>query len=333
MSPAAVEPGLFERALDAFGDAQQAVFEGLIQPVLFGAGLGNLVEDGYRATGWLLVGLLQLVVMLTLFGALERWRPVEPRDDAAAVRTDVVYTLLHRLGVVRVALFFMVDPLWDALGTRLRMAGVPQLQLDALVPGLAGHALVACLVYLLLSSLFMISSSGVMWSQETKDGLLRHNPTMMLIDAFSSSEAIGLGQSVSTAGGSSGTAKFQLGANAKVIADDGHEVQPGSGEIGRVAAEHLAHWLARGERPIPAVAVPGATLIQRESTVGKAGQVALEAVRRHLAENAARGVLLSELVALSGSSDEGSTSTSTGTGSPRPTSSGMRTARIRVEVG
>jgi DNA-binding LacI/PurR family transcriptional regulator len=71
-------------------------------------------------------------------------------------------------------------------------------------------------------------------------------------------------------------------------------------EIGRVAAEQLACWLARGERPTPAVAVPGATLIQRESTVGKAGQVALEAVRRHLAENAAHGVLLSELVALSG---------------------------------
>jgi fatty-acyl-CoA synthase len=86
-----------------------------------------------------------------------------------------------------------------------------------------------------LSSLFMVTSSGVMWSQETKDGLLRHNPTMMLIDVFSSSEAIGLGQSVSTAGGSSGTAKFKLGDNARVIADDGTDVQPGSGGIGRVA--------------------------------------------------------------------------------------------------
>ena len=86
-----------------------------------------------------------------------------------------------------------------------------------------------------LSSVFMMTSSGVMWSQESKDGLLRHNPTMMLIDAFSSSEAIGLGQSVSTAGGSSGTARFVLGENSRVIADDGHEVQPGSGEIGRVA--------------------------------------------------------------------------------------------------
>lgn len=86
-----------------------------------------------------------------------------------------------------------------------------------------------------LSSLFLMTSSGVMWSQETKDGLLRHNPTMMLVDAFSSSEAIGLGQSVSSAGGSSGTAKFTLGENSRVITDDGRDVAPGSGEIGRVA--------------------------------------------------------------------------------------------------
>ncbi len=88
-----------------------------------------------------------------------------------------------------------------------------------------------------LTSVFIMTSSGVMWSQETKDALLKHNPGMMLIDAFSSSEAIGLGQSVSTAGGSSGTAKFQLGDTSRVITDDGRDVVPGSGEIGRVAVK------------------------------------------------------------------------------------------------
>ncbi|MCB1251361.1 MAG: acyl-CoA synthetase [Acidimicrobiales bacterium] len=88
-----------------------------------------------------------------------------------------------------------------------------------------------------LSSVLAMTSSGVMWSQETKAALLRHNPTMMLIDAFSSSEAIGLGQSVSTAGGEAGTAKFVLGETSRVITDDGRDVAPGSGEIGRVAVK------------------------------------------------------------------------------------------------
>jgi fatty-acyl-CoA synthase len=86
-----------------------------------------------------------------------------------------------------------------------------------------------------LSTLFMISSSGVMFSEESKQGLLRHHPAMMIVDAFSSSEAVGMGQSVSTGGSAVATAKFTVGEHTKVITDDGREVQPGSGETGRVA--------------------------------------------------------------------------------------------------
>lgn len=88
-----------------------------------------------------------------------------------------------------------------------------------------------------LSSLVLISSSGVMWSEPVKQGLLAHQPGMLLIDAFSSSEALGMGQSISSAGGAASTAKFQLGGNAAVITEDGRFVEPGSGEIGRVAVK------------------------------------------------------------------------------------------------
>jgi len=58
---------------------------------------------------------------------------------------------------------------------------------------------------------------------------------MMIVDAFSSSEAIGMGQSVSSAGGSSGTAKFVTGENTRVVDEAGVDVEPGSGQVGRVA--------------------------------------------------------------------------------------------------
>jgi fatty-acyl-CoA synthase len=86
-----------------------------------------------------------------------------------------------------------------------------------------------------ISSLFIISSSGVMFSEASKQGLLAHHPGMMIVDAFSSSEAVGMGQSVSTGGTAASTAKFTVGEHTKVITDDGREVQPGSGETGRVA--------------------------------------------------------------------------------------------------
>jgi sterol desaturase/sphingolipid hydroxylase (fatty acid hydroxylase superfamily) len=84
---------------------------------------------------------------------LERWRPVEPVTDRAAVRTDIVYTLIHRLGLFRVLLFLSIDPLWDALTGQLRLSGLHGVQLDALWPGVTDNAWVSFLLYLLLFDL------------------------------------------------------------------------------------------------------------------------------------------------------------------------------------
>ncbi len=91
-----------------------------------------------------------------------------------------------------------------------------------------------------ISSLKVIVSSGVMWSQATKDGLLRHNPRMLLVDSLGSSEAVGMASSVSSAAGGAGsarTATFTLGPSTKVIADDGTEVHPGDDAIGKIAVK------------------------------------------------------------------------------------------------
>jgi fatty-acyl-CoA synthase len=87
-----------------------------------------------------------------------------------------------------------------------------------------------------LSTLLAMISSGVMFSEETKRGLLRHHATMMLIDAFSSSEALGIGASVSSGASTEHTAHFTLGPDVRVLdPDTGKSVIPGSGEIGVLA--------------------------------------------------------------------------------------------------
>ena len=55
---------------------------------------------------------------------------------------------------------------------------------------------------------------------------------MLLVDAFSSSEALGMGSSVSSSGGAAATATFALGPDVKVLTPDGRQVEPGSDEIG-----------------------------------------------------------------------------------------------------
>lgn len=139
---------------EAFGQLQQWLFETAVQPALFALGMGNLLEDAFGATGWLLVGVIQLLLMVAFIGPLQRWRPVERGPARAAVRVDVLYTLLHRLGLFRVAMFFSVEPLLDALFGLVRVNGVDGWQLDAVMapwwPGVTDTAWASFVLYLVL---------------------------------------------------------------------------------------------------------------------------------------------------------------------------------------
>ena len=86
-----------------------------------------------------------------------------------------------------------------------------------------------------ISSVSVINSSGVMWTREIKAGLLKHNENLLLSDAFSSSEAIGIGTSLMTKDQTIDVAKFSLGPNCKVFSEGLIEVKPGTGESGMVA--------------------------------------------------------------------------------------------------
>ncbi|MBX3655312.1 MAG: sterol desaturase family protein [Ramlibacter sp.] len=135
---------------DAFLTAQQWLFEAVVQPLVYALGLGGLLEDAYVGTGWLLVGLAQILVLVLVIGALQRWRPVEPVTDRSTIRTDILYTLIHRLGVFRVALFFTVDPLFDDLFGQLRVAGLPTLHLGELWPGVTDVPWLNFVLYLVV---------------------------------------------------------------------------------------------------------------------------------------------------------------------------------------
>ena len=138
-----------ELMLEAFQALRQGLFETLVQPLLFQWGMGNLMEDAFDATGWLLVGVLQIAVMLSVIRVLERSRPAEPVRDRGAVRVDVIYTLIHRLGLVRLVLFLGLDPGWNALFGQMRLVGIPTFHLDAVWPGVTDQPLISFALYLI----------------------------------------------------------------------------------------------------------------------------------------------------------------------------------------
>jgi fatty-acyl-CoA synthase len=86
-----------------------------------------------------------------------------------------------------------------------------------------------------LSALRILVSSGAMWSQPVKEGLMGHLPEMLCVDTFGASEAVGVARSISSARRSAPTGGFELGPDSRVIREDGTPVAPGTGEVGLVA--------------------------------------------------------------------------------------------------
>jgi sterol desaturase/sphingolipid hydroxylase (fatty acid hydroxylase superfamily) len=136
--------------IDLFANTQAALYEDVMQPIAFAVGLGNRLEDVFDGTGWLLVGLLQIAVMLLVIGPLQRWRPVEAVTDKRAVYTDVIYTLIHRLGLFRIVLFLSIEPVLDTLMGALRVQGVGTFHLEDLWPGVTDGPFTSFVIYLVV---------------------------------------------------------------------------------------------------------------------------------------------------------------------------------------
>ena len=140
----------FELLTDTFAFLQLVLFENVVQPIAFHLGAGNLLEMAYEGTGWLLVGVIQIVVMLLVIAPLEKWRPVEPVMSPGAVKVDVIYTLIHRLGLFKLLMFFTFENLIETGFGELRVHGFPTFNLDAIWLGVTDTAVVSFVIYLVV---------------------------------------------------------------------------------------------------------------------------------------------------------------------------------------
>jgi 3-oxocholest-4-en-26-oate---CoA ligase len=105
-----------------------------------------------------------------------------------------------------------------------------------------------------ISSLRVVTSSGVMLSQESKAQLLALNPRIILIDGMGSTEAFAMAVDVTTAASAPAeTARFTARPGTLVLDSAGHPVVPGSGERGLLAQ--------RGRMPVGYYKDPAKTAV------------------------------------------------------------------------
>lgn len=139
--------------IDQFATVQGWLFQNAILPVVYALGFGGFAEEAFLGTEWLMLGVLQIAIMACLIQPLERRFPVEPLTDRAAVRTDMLYTAIHRLGLFRLAMFFVLVPVFDRLEGHLRLVGWQRTNLEDWLPDGMASPVLAFFVYLILFDL------------------------------------------------------------------------------------------------------------------------------------------------------------------------------------
>ena len=86
-----------------------------------------------------------------------------------------------------------------------------------------------------VSSLIVIGSGGATLSSTAKGKLAELLPTLMIVDGFGSSETGIVGNKLHAAGDESTQPRFTVNAQTNVLDDNGRPVEPGSGNVGRLA--------------------------------------------------------------------------------------------------
>ena len=118
--------------------------------LLYQLGLIGWSEELFDGVGFGLFGAIEIVLAYALLRPLEWWRPVERWSERQAVRTDVVYTLVHRLGVVPAILFLLLTPIAAVIEGSLRFQGFIPPTLEQLIPPLLGWPFATFLLYVVV---------------------------------------------------------------------------------------------------------------------------------------------------------------------------------------
>ena len=141
---------LYAHLDSAISAAQTAIYIDVVQPFFYRFGFMGYDEDTYDALYWVIVGVLEIAVTYAMLRPLEMLRPVENWTNRRAVRVDVLYTWMIKLGVMNFVFFLLLQPYFDSAQGWLRLKGMANIDLDNLIPDVTSQPIVAFVVYLVV---------------------------------------------------------------------------------------------------------------------------------------------------------------------------------------
>ncbi|MGG5809598.1 sterol desaturase family protein [Falsiroseomonas sp. CW058] len=145
---------MFDWFMQLWIDSSGAIYEAVVQPALYAAGLMHYADRMQEWLDFALLGFVQVLLVYAVCRPLEALHPVEPVTDGAAVWTDVVYTLLARLGLLPLIAFVLLSSAERTLNGLLADAGFVPPTLETLFPALREMPVLALLLYVVILDFF-----------------------------------------------------------------------------------------------------------------------------------------------------------------------------------
>lgn len=132
---------------DPFDSLAGLIQEHLVIPALYALDLMEWEDIGYGWALFAIYGVAQVAITLAICLPLERWRPVERWPDAKAVGTDILYTLVNRIGVLPLVTFVLFYQVQVATNGWLTDHGYIPPTLERAAPFLLGHPVLTFVCY------------------------------------------------------------------------------------------------------------------------------------------------------------------------------------------
>jgi hypothetical protein len=96
-----------------YASIQEWLMQELVLPMLYVLGGMGFADDAIGGLDWFMLGVIQVLLIALVLRPLESFWPAEVKASNAnqttsgVIWSDVFYTLIHRLGIFKLALFLL----------------------------------------------------------------------------------------------------------------------------------------------------------------------------------------------------------------------------------
>ena len=139
--------------INFYDDLHELLMQQIVVPIFFRFDWMGYVEESGLGLDWFMLGVLQILIIAFIF------RPLEAKEFQSsevnslgqpAIKSDMFYSVFHRLGLFQLFFFLTLNPIFIDIGSFLHDSRFARLNLDNLIPGIGSLPLLSFLIYLII---------------------------------------------------------------------------------------------------------------------------------------------------------------------------------------